>query len=62
MEEQEYEFKSFKEKQAHFKRISEERGKFLFISRYPYDRRKETPKGKTYVKPKRRIINEGGNV
>ena len=54
MEEKEYEFKDYKEKQAHYKRINEEKGKFLFISRVnKYD------KGKTYVKPKRIIMKEG---
>ena len=53
----EYEFKSYKEKQAHYKRINEERGKFLFISKVD-----PKEKGKTYKKPKRIIMkDEGGN-
>lgn len=62
MEEKEYEFKSFKEKQAHFKRRCEERGKFVSISKYDYEY-KSNGKGRTYKKSKRRILkDEGGNV
>lgn len=53
MEEKEYEFKDYKEKQAHYKRINKERGKFLFISKINKD-----DKGKTYTKPKRIIMKE----
>ena len=56
-EEKEYEFKDFREKQAHFKRVAKERGKFLFVSKID-----KNEKGKTYVKPTKRILkNEGGN-
>ena len=57
MEEKEYEFKSFREKQAHFKRINEERGKFLSVSKYSHEY-KSNAKGRTYTKPKRRIMKE----
>jgi len=52
--EKEYEFKDYKEKQAHFKRIYKERGKFLFVSKV-----NKNEKGKTYAKPKRIIMKEG---
>ena len=54
----EYEFKDYKEKQAHFKRINEERGKFVAISKYDYEY-KSNGKGRTYVKPTKIIMKEG---
>ena len=54
---EEYKFKDYKEKQAHYKRINEERGKFLFVSKVD-----PKEKGKTYHKPKHIIMkDEGGN-
>jgi len=58
MEEKEYEFKDYKEKQAHYKRINKERGKFVAISKYDYEY-KSNNKGRTYHKPKRIIMKEG---
>lgn len=58
MEEKEYQFINYKEKQQHYKRRYEESGKFLFISKL-----NKNDKGKTYKKPKRIIMkDEGGNV
>lgn len=42
----EYKFKDYKEKQNHYKRICEERGKTLWISKSPKD-----AKGRTYINP-----------
>lgn len=58
MEEKEYEFKDYKEKQAHYKRIYKESGKFVAISKYDYEY-KSNGKGRTYHKPKRIIMKEG---
>lgn len=59
MEEKEFEFKSFKEKQAHYKRRFKERGKFLSVSKYDYEY-KGSSKGRTYTKPKKRILTDKG--
>ena len=55
--EEEYKFKDYKEKQAHFKRINKERGKFLFVSKT-----NPTEKGKTYYKPEEEKIKEKGGI
>ena len=55
--EEEYKFKDYKEKQAHFKRINKERGKFLFVSKT-----NSTEKGKTYYKPDEEKIKEKGGI
>ena len=61
MEDKEYEFENYREKQAHFKRINEERGKFLTVSKYNYEY-KANVKGRTYTKPKKRILKTNGGV
>lgn len=58
MEEKDYEFKDYREKQAHYKRINKERGKFVAVSKYDYEY-KSNSKGRTYRKPKRIIMKEG---
>lgn len=60
MEEKEFEFKDFKQKQAHYKRINKERGKFLSVSKYDYEYR-GNGKGRTYTKPKKIIMKESEN-
>lgn len=57
--ENEYEFKNYKEKQAHFKRVNKERGKFLFVSKYPHEYKNGIADGRTYKKSKRIIMKEG---
>lgn len=59
--EEEYKFKDYKEKQAHYKRINEERGKFLFVSKYNHEY-KNQGEGRTYQKSTKRILKVNGGA
>ena len=57
MENKEFEFENYKQKQAHFKRRCEERGKFITVSKYAQEY-KAGSKGRSYTKPKKIIMKE----